>query len=112
MISIKNCQECGAGACLNADLIEELHNEVNYQRYRADNWRRMMTFDERFSLLQAHKPLPLISQPAARNPGPIGLAIDTMISADHMIALYRRKFTVAQLQLLRASPAAVDTGGE
>lgn len=33
---MKDCKENGAGVCLNADLIEELRNEVNYQRYRAD----------------------------------------------------------------------------
>jgi hypothetical protein len=61
-----------------------------------------MTFDERFSLLQATKPLPLTPQPAARRPGSIQNAILTMLQADRMIAYHQRAFAEAQRLILEA----------
>lgn len=67
-----------------------------------------MTFDERFSLLQAAKPLPLIAQPAVRFPGPIQTAITEMFLADRWIAINQRRFAAAQRRLqeiTHATPA-------
>ena len=64
-----------------------------------------MTFDERFSLLQATKPLPLIPKPAVRRPGSIQAAILVMFQADRMIAYHQRAFAEAQSLILEGTHA-------
>jgi hypothetical protein len=61
----------------------------------------MATYNE----LLATKPLPLIPQPAVRNPGPIQTAIKALIQADLMLAYYERKYEEALLRILEATHA-------
>lgn len=66
-----------------------------------------MTIDERFAILQATKPLPLVPHHVRLNPGPIRIAFCDMVYADRRIEYYRLRVAEARRtieELTHATP--------